>query len=182
MKKLKILLCLILFVSVLVTHNCQSPFSNKSPEEQGFFRLILTDAPLDLSGLEAVFVTVSEIGVRKADTDNYIVVLDEEEEFELLSLAENPETIVETYLEAGHYTGIRFVVESARIVIDGEEYALTVPSKEIFINVEFEVTEDGEVSITLDFDAEKSILVVKAGQSGLYILRPVILVEDISYE
>jgi len=182
MKKTILWLCFILLASTFVVQNCQSPFSSKSPAEQGFFRLLLTDAPLDLDDLEAVYVTVSEIAVRKASSDNYIVVLDEETEFELLELKDNPQPIVETYLEAGHYTGIRFVVEAARILVDGEEYGLTIPSMEIIVNVEFDVTEDGTVELTLDFDAENSIQVVEAGQSGLYILRPVILVDDITYE
>ncbi|MFW6124083.1 MAG: DUF4382 domain-containing protein [Acidobacteriota bacterium] len=182
MKKTILWVCFILVASVLIVQNCESPFSSKSPAEQGFFRLLLTDAPLDLDDLEAVYVTVSEIAVKKASSDNYIVVLDEETEFELLELKGNPQPIVETYLEVGHYTGIRFVVEAARIIVDGNEEGLTIPSMEIIVNVEFDVTEDGTVELTLDFDAENSIQVVEAGQSGLYILRPVILVDDITYE
>jgi len=184
MKRNHIFLCLFLFISIIIIHNCESPLSSGSSlsEEQGFFRLMLTDAPLDLSDVEAIYITVSEVAVKKASSDNYIVVLDEETEFELLELKDNPQPLVETYLEAGHYTGIRLVVESARIIIGGVEYELRVPSMEIKINVEFDVTEDGEVSVTLDFDAENSIHVAEAGQSGLFILKPVILVDDISYE
>jgi len=184
MKKNHIYMCLFLFISIIITYNCESPLSNDSSllEERGFFRLMLTDAPLDLSDVEAIYVTVSEVGVKKASSDNYIVVLDEETEFELLELKDNPQPVVETYLEAGHYTGIRFVVESARIIVEGVEYELNIPGSEIKINVEFDVTEDGEVTVTLDFDAENSIKVVEAGQSGRFILRPVILVDDISYE
>jgi hypothetical protein len=74
------------------------------------------------------------------------------------------------------------VLESARIIVGGVEYELKVPSMEIKINVEFDVTEDGEITVTLDFDAENSIHVVEAGQSGFFILNPVIRVDGISYE
>jgi len=181
MKKTITLLCVVLFISVVLIQNCESPFSDKSSGDQGFFRLLLKDAPLDLNDVDAVYVTVSEIAVRKASSDNYIVVLDELTEFELLELKDNPQPIVETYLEEGHYTGIRFMVESARIIVDGVENELNVPSNKIIVNVEFEVTEDSTIKLTLDFDAENSIEVVEAGQSGIYILRPVIQVDDISY-
>ena len=184
MKRNHIILWLFLLILTFSIHNCESPLSNDSSlsVDKGFFRLMLTDAPLDLSDVEAIYITVSEVAVKKASSDNYIVVLDEETEFELLELKDNPQPLVETYLEAGHYTGIRLVLESARIIVGGVEYELKVPSMEIKINVEFDVTEDGEITVTLDFDAENSIHVVEAGQSGFFILNPVIRVDGISYE
>ncbi len=110
------------------------------------------------------------------------MVLDEETEFELLELKDNPQPVVETYLEAGHYTGVRLVVESARIIVGGVEYRLNFSSVEISVDVEFDVTEDGEVTVTLDFDAENSIQTVDNGQSGLFVFKPVVLVDDINYE
>jgi hypothetical protein len=183
MRKINLLICFVLFLSVIVIQNCESPFSSKSQANQGFFRLLLKDAPIDLTNVEKVFVTVSEIAVKKASPDNYIVVSDSSEEFELLELKDNPYPIIEAYLEAGHYTGIRLIVESGKIIKkSGEEYGLTVPSDKIVVNVEFDITEGGQISLTLDFDAENSIHAVEAGRSGLYILRPVILVDDIRYD
>lgn len=182
MRRINILICFVLFLSVIAIQNCESPSSSKSPANQGFFRLLLTDAPIDLTNVDDVFVTISEIAVKKASPDNYIIVMNEEKEMELLELKDNPQPLIEAYLEAGHYTGIRMIVESGRINMkSGEEYELTVPSDKIVVNGEFDVTEGGQISLTLDFDAEKSIHVVEAGRSGLYILRPVILVDDISY-
>jgi len=148
----------------------------------GIFRLILKDKPVDEA--KSIYVTIDRIRVHKAP-GNFIVVLEEVREFDLLELKNNPQEIVDTDLEEGHYNQIRMSVVSGRIIVDEEgaeaEYELNIPSSEIKIPVQFKIEESGTVKIILDFEADKSIGVTKNKKKSIYKLRPVIKVENISY-
>ena len=89
--------------------------------------------------------------------------------------------MLDTELEQGTYTQIRLVVDSGQIVINNESHELIIPSPEVKIPVVFQVEKDGVTEIVLDFEAEHSINLIEAGQSGKYILRPVIRVKNIIY-
>jgi len=148
----------------------------------GVFRLVLKDKPVD--NAKNIYVSINRIRVHKAP-GNFIVVSEEEQEFDLLELKNNPQEIVETDLEAGHYNQIRMSVVSGRIIVDEEgvdtEYELKVPSNEIKVSVQFRVEESGTAKIILDFDADKSIKVTRNKKKNTYKLRPVIKVENVRY-
>jgi len=81
-------------------------------------------------------------------------------------------------LPSGKYTQLRvFLKDQAIIIVNGEEggeYDLNIPSVEqtgIKLNHPFEITPDQITELTLDFDAQKSI--IKTG-NGKYKLKPVI--------
>lgn len=184
---------LLVFLFVIFLVQCsktpttpEEPFaqttSNKvsNSTNQGFLQLVLKDKPVD-DALN-IFVTINQIRVHQASPSNFIVLSEEEKEFDLLALKNNPQPILETEMEPGLYNQIRMAVVSGRIVFEDEEYELEVPSNEIKIPVVFEVKEKGTVQIILDFNAEKSIKVAKAGKSEKYILRPVIKVESVRYQ
>lgn len=166
----------------VATMNTDSSSGSNVTASSGIFRLVLTDKPAD--NVKYIYVKVSIIRVHKAP-GNFIEVAKDVPEFELLELKKNPQAIVETELEAGHYNQIRMSVESGRIIVDEEdvemEYSLDVPSGEIKIPVQFQIEESGKVQITLDFDADKSIKVNKKGKNNEYRLRPVIKVTGVSY-
>lgn len=148
----------------------------------GFFQIVLKDKPID--NAVNIFVTIDKIRIHKASPENFILVSEELQEFDLLELKKNPQSIVETELEAGHYNQIRMSVVSGRIIIDEEgelvEYEMNVSSGDIKVPVQFKLEENGTVQITLDFDTEKSIHVNKKGQKNEYTLRPVIKVEGLN--
>jgi hypothetical protein len=155
---------------------------------QGSFILLMKDKPVE--DAVKILVTVDGIRVHMASPDNFIVVSDEEQVFDLLLLKNNPESIVQTDLKTGHYNQIRMSVLSGKIVFledngnGGEkevEYDLKIPSSEIKIPVQFHMEADATVKILLDFDAENSIRVTKQGKKDSYKLRPVIKVVSVSY-
>jgi len=163
------------------------PFSESSSSQisnlttLGSLQLILKDKPVD-DALN-IFVTINKIRVHQASPSNFIVLSEEEKEFDLLALKNNPQPILEAEMEPGLYNQIRMAVVSGKIVFEDGVYELEVPSNEIKIPVVFEVKEKGIVQIILDFDAEKSIKVVGAGKKNTkYILRPVIKVESVRYQ
>jgi hypothetical protein len=140
---------------------------------------------------DQVLVTISSIVVHLADPDEFIEVSDVQQKFDLLELKNNPVPIVSADLEAGHYNQIRMDVVEGSIVFledDGQggfnevPFDLKIPSSEIKIPVQFYIEEGGETQITLDFDAEDSIKLIKQGKKDSYMMRPVIKVLGVSYE
>jgi hypothetical protein len=148
-----------------------------SSDGTGNFKLYLTDQPVD--DADNIWVTITEINVQKEE-EGFLTLWEGSNEYDLLTLLNTVELVLESTLKAGTYTQIRLVVDSGRIVIDGVSNKMIVPSSEVKIPVMFIITDGNTTQITLDFEAEKSIHVVSAGGSEQYILRPVIRVERIS--
>lgn len=149
-----------------------------SSDKAGNFRIYLTDQPIP--NAEKVLVTIGEITVQKTQ-EAFLTVWTGTREYDLLQLRNNEKLIMETELEEGMYTQIRLDVTSGQVVINGTSYAMIVPSSEVKIPVVFNVLKGGVTEIILDFEAEHSIEVVKAGLSDQYILRPVVQVKSVKY-
>ncbi len=155
----------------------------------GSLKIMLKDKPVE--DAEHVWVTISNIVVHMADPDEFIEISNEEKEFDLLLLKNNPGILNVTQLEVGHYNQIRVDVVEGSIVFhedDGQgdfiiaTYDLKIPSNEIKIPVQFYIEENDTTKIILDFDAEKSIKVTQQGKKDSYKLRPVIKVVGVSYQ
>lgn len=157
----------------LLLSGCSSDKTGRT----GNFQIYLTDQPIQA---DEIWVTISEIRVQKEE-EGFLTVWTGPELYDLLKLQDIEKKIVDVGLEQGTYTQIRLVVDSGRIVIGEESHDMTVPSSEVKIPVVFSVLEDGVTEIVLDFEAEQSITLVKAGESNTYILRPVVLVKEIRY-
>jgi len=155
----------------------------------GSLKIMLKDKPVE--DAEHVYVTISNLVVHLADPDEFIELSNEEKEFDLLLLRDNPTTLSVTLLEVGHYNQIRADVVEGSIVFledDGQgdfdkvTYDLKIPSNEIKVPVQFYIKENGTTEIILDFDAEKSIKLTKQGNKDSYKLRPVINAVNVSYQ
>ncbi|MBI3399882.1 MAG: DUF4382 domain-containing protein [Acidobacteria bacterium] len=95
-------------------------------------------------------------------------------------------------LAAGHYTQIRLVVSSAALYFDnassgaacapamsvpaGRSSTVTIPSGEVKLNREFDVTSTGATTILVDFDGDQS---VKQTGNGVYTMAPVMTVVSV---
>jgi hypothetical protein len=95
-------------------------------------------------------------------------------------------------LSPGHYTQIRLVVASASLYFDnqsagpacaatipspaGRNAPLEVPSGEVKLNRQFELTANDAMTIVLDFDGDKSI---KETGNGRYLMTPVIAIVSV---
>ncbi len=96
-------------------------------------------------------------------------------------------------LAPGHYTQIRLVVSSATLYFDnpstgspcastiaaptGRSAAVTVPSGDLRLNREFDVTSTAATTILLDFDGDQSVK--QTGDNGGYVMTPVITVVSV---
>ncbi len=161
----------------------------------GTLRLSLTDAPT--CGYDNVWVTVEKVRIHAsstaADTDGgwSEVVLATPQRIDLLTLTNGTlQPLGQTELPAGKYTQMRLVLGSAAPAgspagtlansikpTGGAEVALTTPSalqSGLKMNIDIDVAPDKVADFAIDFDACKSF--VKAGNSGQYILKPVLSV------
>jgi len=166
--------------------SCSETTSTDS--ETGTLRMILVDAPADLEGVESLEIVFDRVMVHRGicqeedSTDGWITVLCdtlpvEQRTFDLMELVNGDFGILcEDDLEAGAYTQIRIIIESATLVVDGEPQTLFIPSGEqsgIKLVGGFKVDPDVITELTLDFDVAKSLHEAPPG-SGRYILRPTI--------
>lgn len=153
----------------------------------GTLRLALTDAPS--CGYDEINVSIEKIRVHKsasaadADAGWVDLVFAQPKKVNLLNLTNGVlEELGSTRLEAGHYTQMRLVLAggaNANTVRPSGmgEMPMTTPSgmqSGLKLNIGIDVAADEVADAVLDFDACKSV--VKAGQSGRHLLKPVIAV------
>ncbi len=157
----------------------------------GTLRLSLTDAPA--CGYDNVWVTVEKVRVHRSDSaaENdggwSEVVLAAPQRIDLLEYTNgNLLPLGETQLPSGTYTQMRLVLAAngstapyanAIRPSGGNETALDTPSGQqsgLKFNVNMVVPANQVANFVLDFDACRSF--VRAGNSGKYLLKPVISV------
>lgn len=156
---------------------------------QGTLRISLTDAPA--CGFEKLFVTVQRVRVHMsasaADADGgwQEIVLATPQRIDLLSLSNGGlQLLGQTALPAGRYQQLRLVLEpnsaaaplaNAVQPIGGSEIALETPSalqSGLKLNANLDVSANQVADFAIDFEACKSVL--RAGNSGRYLLKPVL--------
>lgn len=155
---------------------------------EGTLKLNLSDAPIDATNVDGVYIKINEI---QYNLNGEWVKFDDfvgPKSYNLLELrGDNFALLGDLNLPAGHYTQIRFMLDIPEYGTnpsnpgcyisykDGSQEALFVPSggeTGYKATGEFTVPVNGTVEITADFDIRKAV--VKAGVSGIYILKPVI--------
>jgi hypothetical protein len=159
----------------------------------GTLRLALTDAPA--CGYDHVYVTVQKVRVHQsssaqdADAGWSEVTVSPAKRIDLLALNNGGlEELGSTSLTAGHYSQIRLVLAdnsgagtnslaNAIQPTGGALTALGTPSAQqsgLKLKADFDVAAGQTADLVLDFDACKSV--VKASNSGQFILKPVVSV------
>lgn len=173
---------LILTASLLVVvAACSGPSGGT-----GNVSVLLTDAPLDLSTVSAVNVTITQILLYPSEGEaTPLEVLSEETlTINLLDYQNGVTTRVASGdVPAGSYDGVRLFVSAAELVHDHdndpetEEIAepIKVPSGMVKVHVPFHVSGGEGMEITVDFDAAASVQVnTTSSDNHEYILRPVV--------
>ena len=161
----------------------------------GSLRVALTDAPI-CGGLDHVFITVEKVRVHKSasagDEDagwSEIVVGPPAKKVDLATLTNGVlEELGTTALPAGQYSQIRLVLASNTATgtsslansvqpTGGALTPLATPSGQqsgLKLQAHFEVLPNQMADLVLDFDPCKSV--VQSGNSGQFILKPVVSV------
>lgn len=152
----------------------------------GTASLALTDAPV-CQGLQKVVVTVDSIDLVGDSGGTHTLAVNPPQQIDLTTLTNGATLPLGAItLPAGTYQQLRLVlaantgnsnVNPANYVVDalGNTVALTTPSAQTSgykIVGSFTVPADGAVDLTVDFNACRSV--VKAGNSGKYLLKPVL--------
>jgi hypothetical protein len=150
----------------------QAGCSNKSSAN---FELYMTDAPA--YGIEHVYVTIEAIYLRSEDrqtwTDN---ILSEPKTIDLIALRGREEKLAALELPPGTYSGLKLVISKVEIVTSERTFTMTInPPVTVTIPCQFTVTGQTSVKMTLDFDADRSLL-----WNGMnYNFAPYIIVKNI---
>ncbi len=177
-KKYFIQLALVI-IALITSAAITSCSDSTSPETaRGQLKMTMVDAP---AGYDQVNIVVTRVEVHKADADSgsgWFVINNTAATYDLLTLRNGASVILgENSLETGHYSQIRLIIGSgSNIVVNGVTYPLVIPSGEqsgLKLNHQFEIQADLLYELILDFDAERSIIMIPNGQ---YKLKPVIRV------
>ncbi len=155
--------------------SCTSDFEDEELNLETSSRLIirLTDAPGDF---EKVNIDLQEMHIKNSDGWNSLESF-EAGIYNLLELQNGvEEVLVDEMSFNSDITEIRLILgEENTVVVDGKEFVLKTPSGQksgVKIKIDGIINDGSDFSVLLDFDAHKSV--IKAGNSGAYILKPVI--------
>jgi hypothetical protein len=144
----------------------------------GEVALLITDAPT--AEFDEINLTIIEAELMS--DSGRVTVFSGEKEFDLLELTEVTEVFAVSDAPAGEYNKVRLTLSQIELVFKDNrdpEYPKLPGNGKLDLNPRgtFYVDPDKPLVIQLDIDAEKSILVVGAGDSGKYIFRPVVFVD-----
>jgi len=131
-------------------------------------KLLLTDAP---AAYDNVWVTTSRVDLSTiaADgTETWSTLTDQPETVDLLTLQNDVTSLLgDALLTPATYDQLRLIVDHASVVVDGVEQPLTIPSgTQTGVKIDFGLTTEADTTytITLDFDAARSIHQTGAGE------------------
>lgn len=166
---------------------------NNPAAGQANVSVYLTDAPLDLAGVHAVNVTVSDVVLYPADAGtgdaggveltSGPISLPGDLTLNLLDFRDGQVVFVGSQtVPAGSYQRLRLYVVSAELVRDDDgdpatadiTEPITVPSSKVDVPVTFQLTAGENLALTIDFDAQASVQVNTTNGTNQYLLRPVI--------
>lgn len=185
MKKYKLILMAVLFSAGLVSCSEDDDSINDGNGENAQVRFELTDAPGDyeevnVEVVDVMIQTETSADAEGADAEGWVSVGDVNGGvINLLDLTGGiTHILADAEIPAGKLNQIRLVLGGENsVVVDGTEYTLQTPSAQqsgLKLQVNEVLEADTEYTFLLDFDVEESV--VKAGESGNYILKPVIRV------
>lgn len=165
-----------------VVSSCNDINLNGPNQGKAKMNVHLTDAPgdyeevnIDVEGLRIHFTPNSSD--TASGEGEWIDLPAEPTRLNLLDFTNGIDTLLSSAeLDPGHYRELRLILGSDNdVVVDGETHNLKVPSGQqsgykIKFKTDLEAGE--ELDVTVDFDAARSVH--KAGNSGKYILKPVL--------
>ena len=150
--------------------------SPTTPSGLSKLTILLTDAPID--GLSQVNVFISGLMVK------HVTLPVERIDFEgtlvdLLALNDTTQFLATAGVVPGVYAFIMVELDAARSNVVGTagRQPVQIPSNKIKVLGGFEVPENVEVTVTLDFDASDSL--IQLG-NGRWLMSPVIVMEKMT--
>lgn len=177
MRRISLIATVLLVVSTVAACN-----SDSSPTAPNATQLAveLTDQPTD--EVSEINVYISGLTVKHSEQPVEEIVADVGL-VDLLTLTDGATELLATVpADPGEYEFIMVELDQSQsFVVDAEtgtEMALQIPSEEIKVLGGFEVLEDMTTTLTLDFDAEQSL--IKLG-NGNWLMTPVIVLAGVDH-
>jgi len=169
-----------------------SDTSPTSPTTTSTLTVMLTDTPF--ADAAAMLVTFSEVSVHRSGGTFLPLTFAggaSSRTCDLKRLVGAQDVLGTGVLPAGHYTEVRLTVASGVVYLDaattgdacgpslaapaGRSALVVVPSGEIRLNREFDLTDAASTTMTLDFNGDQSLVLT----GNQYILTPVITVVSV---
>src|SRR5262245_22263919 len=159
--------------------------SSGSGSGMGTVQVRMTDAPIDLTEVQSVMVTIDGVILYPSGDDNgdmpqvnaggAVPLLTHPGTFDLLTLTGGATTLLASgEAPAGRYQRIRLEVSKAELIFkDTTVEPLKLESGKVDVPIAFDLGADQTQTMTLDFDAGASVQVNETG-SDKFILRPVV--------
>ncbi len=170
----------------------QNHASSPAAAGSAMLNVRLKDAPIDLSNVQSVMVTLTGVILYPADSSPTlpmpspttdmeqggpapITLMNHPATFDLLTLTGGASALLASGdVPAGNYGRIRLEISDASLVYkDGTSAPLMIESNKVDIPIEFTLTVNTDQTVTLDFNAAASVQ-VNATAAGTFILRPVV--------
>jgi len=162
-------------------YGCKDSPTAPANENAGL-KIYLTDSP---ASFDAVYITVTKVEVNKnvsaSNSDSgWITLNSTPKTYNLLTLRNGAEAVLgDTTLVTGQYNQIRLIIGSGSyVVLNGVRANLVIPSgmqTGIKLVHQFNITANSTTNLTLDFDANRSIVIEG---NGTLTLKPTIRIVD----
>ena len=176
MKKCRLFFILFSIGTIFFFGSC-SKNDKSSSTTSGRLQVVLTDGP-DPS-VKEVWVDIQQIEILMSDTTHPLILNGSHPGvYNLLDFSDGKDTLLaDATIPPGTISQIRLILGDNNYIItnDGAKIPMKTPSAQesgLKVQVHQEVSGGILYRLTLDFDAGKSI--VKAGNSGNYLLKPVL--------
>ena len=148
----------------------------------GTLRVTMKDAPTD--ELSAVNVYITGLTVKAAGMPVQTLPLTvNPNPVDLMSIVNDPTQLAAANVDPGDYEFIQIELDadlsSVTPIGGGADLPVVIPSTEIKILGGFTVDANHETTVTLDFNADQSL--VKRGD-GTWLLKPVIAIDHVSQQ
>ncbi len=175
-----LVLSLMMIFSVVIYNGCSSKDNPAQPTTtSGMMKVQMIDSPADYSEVNIVIDSVQAHISTSDSTTGWVTLNNQPATYDLLKLVNGANAVIgEDTLQAGYYTQIRlFIGSGSNIVINGQTIGLTTPSGSqsgIKLNINATVQPGITYLLTLDFDANRSIVQTGSLLNAKYILKPVI--------
>jgi hypothetical protein len=174
----------IAIAAALFIAGCGSSTSTPEPEEDqgpdvGTVGILFTDLPTD--DFESIELDVVEAILIGGD-DSQAVLFEGSEPIDLLDLENFSEPVVFGEVQAGTYTKLRLKIDNLSLTpVDGDPFDVpNLPANgkiDLLQAGGFDVLPGRTLLIEIDMDANKSIKITEAGNSGRINFRPVVKVK-----
>ncbi len=185
MRKYLVAAVVLLSLAMLLPSCSVSPGSQGQAGATANFRLLVSDEPNDIGDFSSLDVAISKIGVLAADSDNWTeITVDPPQTVDLTILqGDNASAVWEGAIPSGNYTKVFVYVDNVTGVLAGSSgqsstnATVKLPGGKLQISKPFTVSNvGGSAIVSFVFD----ITVIKAGESGKYILKPQVAASGVS--